>query len=116
MESTDTPPEFDPPAPEDDPEEGAAGNGSDSTNVDSTYADLPFIFARRTVKADRRALPVYVQDRTAAEVEELEGRLAERFDGDEVMALDVREALLVAGLRHADEAVEVLERWGYGRR
>jgi hypothetical protein len=78
--------------------------------------DLPYIFARRTVKADREPLPVYVREGTAEGVDALERRLADRFDGDDLMSLDVREALLRAGLRNADDALEVLEAWGYGRR
>lgn len=98
------------------------GTGDDGGPLPGTDLDgledggLPYIFARRTVKADRDALPVYVRGETADGVAEFERRLAERFDGDELMALDVREALLRAGLRNADEAAAVLEAWGYGRR
>lgn len=90
----------------------SAANGSDQTGV----ADLPFIFARRTVKADRNALPVYVRDSTANGIDELERELDERFDGDDVMSLDVREAVVKAGLRNVDDVVDVMEAWGYGRR
>jgi hypothetical protein len=83
----------------------------------STSSDpLPFIFARRTVKADRDAVPVYVQDQTATEIDELERELSHTFDGDKVMALDVREALIRAGLENADDVRRVMEEWGYGRR
>ncbi|WP_231186791.1 hypothetical protein [Haladaptatus sp. DYF46] len=83
----------------------------------STSSDpLPFIFARRTVKADRDAVPVYVQDQTATEIDELERELGQTFDGDKVMALDVREALIRAGLENADDVRRVMEEWGYGRR
>ncbi|MFC6726028.1 hypothetical protein ACFQE1_16990 [Halobium palmae] len=77
---------------------------------------LPYIFARRTVKADREALPVYVREEAGRGVAELERRLDDRFDGDELMSLDVREALLRAGLRNTDDVVAVLRAWGYGRR
>ncbi|SEO77335.1 hypothetical protein SAMN04487948_10547 [Halogranum amylolyticum] len=82
----------------------------------SGVADLPFIFARRTVKADRDALPVYVRETTAAELDELEREIDERFGGDDVMSLDVREAVVRAGLRNVDDVVDVMEAWGYGRR
>ncbi len=83
----------------------------------STSSDpLPFIFARRTVKADRDAVPVYVQDQTATEIDELERELGQTFDGDKVMALDVREALIRAGLENANDVRRVMEEWGYGRR
>ncbi|MFH5797192.1 hypothetical protein [Haladaptatus sp. CMAA 1911] len=83
----------------------------------STSTDpLPFIFARRTVKADRDAVPVYVQDQTATKIDELERELGKTFDGDKVMALDVREALIRAGLENADDVRRVMEDWGYGRR
>jgi hypothetical protein len=82
----------------------------------SGVADLPFIFARRTVKADRAALPVYVREGTAAEIDDLERELDERFDGDDVMSLDVREAVVKAGLRNVADVVDVMEDWGYGRR
>lgn len=99
-----------------------------STNTDATETDsattesasnvdsLPFIFARRTVKADREAVPVYVQNETAAEIDDLERELGQTFGGDKVMALDVREALIRAGLENADDVQRVMEEWGYGRR
>lgn len=97
----------------DDVEAGSATEGgSDASGV----ADLPFIFARRTVKADRDALPVYVRETTAADLDELERELDERFGGDDVMSLDVREAVVKAGLRNVEDVVDVMETWGYGRR
>ncbi|WP_227356887.1 hypothetical protein [Haladaptatus salinisoli] len=94
---------------------------TDATNANSATTDsnteaLPFIFARRTVKADREAVPVYVQDETAAEIDDLERELSQTFGGDKVMALDVREALIRAGLENADDVQRVMEEWGYGRR
>ncbi|WP_129117045.1 hypothetical protein [Halegenticoccus tardaugens] len=80
------------------------------------FDELPFIFARRTVKADRDALPVYVRESTADDIGALERELDGRFDGDDVMSLDVREAVVRAGLRNADDVVAVMEEWGYGRR
>jgi hypothetical protein len=77
---------------------------------------LPFIFARRTVKADREAVPVYVQDDTAADIGEVERQLGQEFDGDKVMALDVREALVRVGLQNVDDVESVMREWGYGRR
>ena len=78
--------------------------------------ELPFIFARRTVKADREAVPVYLQSEIANEVANVERELAERFDGDKIMSLDVREALIQAGLRNMSDVETVMEEWGYGRR
>ncbi|WP_435157141.1 hypothetical protein [Haladaptatus sp. DFWS20] len=88
-------------------------SGTDSGTGEQT---LPFIFARRTVKADREAVPVYVQGETAGEISELERELSQTFDGDKVMALDVREALIRAGLENTDDVQRVMEEWGYGRR
>lgn len=85
-------------------------------SAESGVGDLPFIFARRTVKADRDALPVYVREGTAAEIDDLERELDERFAGDDVMSLDVREAVVKAGLRNVADVVDVMEGWGYGRR
>ncbi|MFC4356608.1 hypothetical protein ACFO0N_01455 [Halobium salinum] len=98
----------------DDPDDGDSveRDGDGGRDADA----LPYIFARQTVKADRDALPVYVRPETDAAVETLERRLSERFDRDDLMALDVREALLTVGLRNADDVVETLESWGYGRR
>lgn len=87
-----------------------------TTSGSSEPAELPFIFARRTVKADRDALPVYVRPTTADRLDALERELDDRFDGDDVMSLDVREALVTAGLRNVDDVVDVMEEWGYGRR
>lgn len=95
-------------------EADSADSVADSTSASSD--PLPFIFARRTVKADRDAVPVYVQDQTATEIDELERDLSQTFDGDKVMALDVREALIRAGLENVDDVRRVMEEWGYGRR
>ncbi|WP_227377042.1 hypothetical protein [Haladaptatus halobius] len=89
---------------------------SATTEPESAADSLPFIFARRTVKADREAVPVYVQDETAAEIGDLERELSQTFDGDKVMALDVREALIRAGLENSDDVQRVMKEWGYGRR
>ena len=104
---------------------GASRNGHADASTDAQpeadgdsdgLGDLPFIFARRTVKADRDALPVYVRDVTAEDIDALERELESRFDGDDVMSLDVREAVVKAGLRTVDDVVDVMEEWGYGRR
>ncbi|EJN61588.1 hypothetical protein [Halogranum rubrum] len=98
---------------------GAAADDAATETDDSAndgVADLPFIFARRTVKADRDALPVYVRASTADQIGELERELDDRFDGDDVMSLDVREAVVKAGLRNVEDVVDVMETWGYGRR
>ncbi|WP_458207669.1 hypothetical protein [Haladaptatus sp. NG-SE-30] len=93
-----------------------SNSGSTERSAESNTNELPFIFARRTVKADREAVPVYVQDETAAEIDELERELSQQFGGDKVMALDVREALIRAGLENVDDVRRVMEEWGYGRR
>jgi hypothetical protein len=98
---------------------GSEPNTEESGTTETTKASsdpLPFIFARRTVKADRDAVPVYVQDQTATEIDELERELSQTFDADKVMALDVREALIRAGLENTDDVRRVMEEWGYGRR
>lgn len=89
---------------------------SDSGSSSEPGSELPFIFARRTVKADREAVPVYLQSEIANEVANVERELAERFDGDKIMSLDVREALIQAGLRNMTDVEAVMEEWGYGRR
>ena len=89
---------------------------SESPTTSDGLGELPFIFARRTVKADRDALPVYVRSATAEDIDSLERDLESRFDGDDVMSLDVREAVVKAGLRNVDDIVDVMEDWGYGRR
>lgn len=101
-----------PEEPESEPteEETAASESTD------TGSELPFIFARRTVKADREAVPVYLQSEISNEVANVERELAERFDGDKIMSLDVREALIQAGLRNMSDVEAVMEEWGYGRR
>ena len=88
----------------------------EESNTETDSNPLPFIFARRTVKADRDAVPVYVQDQTASKIDDLERELSQTFDGDKVMALDVREALIRAGLENVDDVQRVMEEWGYGRR
>lgn len=97
-------------------ESAADESESESAPTSGGVGDLPFIFARRTVKADRDALPVYVRAATAEDIDSLERDLESRFDGDDVMSLDVREAVVKAGLRNVDDVVDVMEAWGYGRR
>jgi hypothetical protein len=92
--------------------EKEARSDTESTNDD----ELPFIFARRTVKADREALPVYIQTETASIISEAERQLEEQFPGDKIMSLDVREALIRAGLQNLDDAEGIMRGWGYGRR
>ncbi|WP_458189907.1 hypothetical protein [Haladaptatus sp. NG-WS-4] len=94
----------------------ANGDTTDGPVTTENETALPFIFARRTVKADREAVPVYVQDDTATEIDDLERELSQAFAGDKVMALDVREALIRAGLENVDDVRRVMEEWGYGRR
>ncbi|WP_049972128.1 hypothetical protein [Haladaptatus cibarius] len=96
--------------------ESSNAGGNAETDSSAETDTLPFIFARRTVKADREAMPVYVQDTTAGEISDLERELSQRFDGDKVMALDVREALMRAGLENMNDVQRVMEEWGYGRR
>ena len=98
------------------PTETVEETDDEAEESDDETDALPFIFARRTVKADREAVPVYVQDETASEIEEVERRLDQQFDSDKVMALDVREALVRAGLENFDDVERVMEEWGYGRR
>ncbi|GAA0231688.1 hypothetical protein ACFFQF_25880 [Haladaptatus pallidirubidus] len=100
-----------------DSESESSNTGENVETNGSTEPDaLPFIFARRTVKADREAMPVYVQDTTAGKINDLERELSQQFDGDKVMALDVREALIRAGLENANDVQRVMKEWGYGRR
>lgn len=88
-----------------------------SSDAESSEDDeLPFIFARRTVKADREALPVYIQTETASMISEAERQLEQEFTGDKIMSLDVREALVRAGLQNLDDAEQLMREWGYGRR
>ena len=98
------------------PTETVEETDDEAEESDDETDALPFIFARRTVKADREAVPVYVQDETASEIEEVERKLDQQFDSDKVMALDVREALVRAGLENFDDVERVMEEWGYGRR
>jgi len=98
------------------PTETVEETDDEAEESDDETDALPFIFARRTVKADREAVPVYVQDETASEIEEVERKLDQQFDSDKVMALDVREALVRAGLENLDDVERVMEEWGYGRR
>lgn len=103
-------------SPSDERSRNAGGSEAAEEDADAGDDALPFIFARRTVKADREAVPVYLQTETADLLQRVERSLESEFDGDKVMSLDVREAIVRAGLDNVDDVEDVMREWGYGRR
>jgi len=77
--------------------------------------ELPFIYNRDDTTTDRSILSVYGADQTTAKMTDIEQAFSDHFEED-VSALDVREALLIAGMHHVDTAGKVLKLWGYGLR
>lgn len=75
---------------------------------------LPYIYDRNGVQTDRDPFSVRIQSETERLVRLTELQLTELFPEDDIKALDVREALLLAGLYNLDELVAILEEWGYG--
>lgn len=85
-------------------------------NREDIEGSLPYIYDRNGVQANRDPFSVRIQSETERLVRLTELQLSELFPDDDIKALDVREALLLAGLYNLDDLVSILEEWGYGER
>jgi len=92
--------------------DASAENGDEGTDVP---AEFPYIYRRDKVKDERPDVhQLFVRDETDTLARDAERDL-EKLLGEDVYRLDAREAIYLAGMRHLDEAADVLREWGYDR-
>ncbi|QLC34754.1 hypothetical protein EFA46_010820 (plasmid) [Halarchaeum sp. CBA1220] len=89
---------------------------SESGNASSDEPlELPYIYRRDKVKDERPDVhQLFVRSETDESARDAERDL-EKLLGEDVYRLDAREAIYLAGMRHLDEAADVLREWGYDR-
>lgn len=84
----------------------------DSDSADSSGDILPYIFARNSVKTDRRMIQYFLRDETEALETEVKTAVEQEL-GTDVYLTDIREALVRVGAKHTDEVADELREWGY---
>ena len=92
--------------------EPRAATGTQDTETGQSEDRLPYIFARNTVKSDRKMTQYFLRDEAQA-VEKDAQRAIEDEIGTDVSLIDVREALVLVGAEHLDEVADELRNWGY---
>ncbi|GGL38993.1 hypothetical protein GCM10009037_23330 [Halarchaeum grantii] len=93
--------------------EGAASESGDASSDEPI--ELPYIYRRDKVKDERPDVhQLFVRSETDESARDAERDL-EKLLGEDVYRLDAREAIYLAGMRHLDEAADVLREWGYDR-
>ncbi|MFC6825087.1 hypothetical protein [Halopelagius fulvigenes] len=93
----------------------AAEPSSDANESDEGLSrdELPFILRRDKVKDERPEVhQLFVQRETHEEAVDAERALEKRLD-EGLSRTDAREAIYLAGMRHLDDAEEILREWGY---
>ncbi|WP_049986064.1 hypothetical protein [Halobellus rufus] len=80
---------------------------------DRRTMQIPYKFRRDGVQDGRNRVPLFLKPETKDAEREALRELEEKF-GDNVSLTDLREALVLVGLEHADEVKAQLEEWGYG--
>lgn len=79
-------------------------------------SQLPYIHDRVGTTADRSILSIYGTEQTEQQLTAVENAFDRHFESEDVAALDVREAIILAGLRNLNTAGQILKLWGYGMR
>lgn len=74
---------------------------------------IPYKFRRDGVQDGRNRVPLFLRPETKTAEREALRELEETFENN-VSLTDLREALVLVGLEHADEVKAQLEEWGYG--
>lgn len=92
--------------------ETSSATGSQDSDTEQSEDGLPYIFARNTVKSDRKMTQYFLRDEAQA-VEKDAQRAIEEELGTDVSLIDVREALVLVGAEHLDEVADELRDWGY---
>jgi hypothetical protein len=86
----------------------------DTSQTTAPSPDIPYTYARNSVKDRREQYPLHRQPETNEQVETLVEKFRAEFPNDRTYRTDVVEALVRAGLNHEDEVEAQLEEWGYG--
>jgi hypothetical protein len=94
-------------------EAGSDAGPDAATDSDGAPLRIPYKFRRDGVQDGRDRVPLFVQPDTKSAERDARRELENRFD-DSVSLTDLREALVMVGLRHLDEVEAHLEEWGYG--
>jgi hypothetical protein len=80
--------------------------------TDGDKPEIPYIFRRSSVKADRKQRPIFlrphIEDRESAFVRTLEDEL-----GEDVYKTDALEAAIVVAMNNPDLVAQELREWGY---
>lgn len=92
--------------------ETSSTTGSQDSDTDQSEDRLPYIFARNTVKSDRKMTQYFLRDEAQAVEKDTKQAIEEEL-GTEVSLIDVREALVLVGAEHLDEVADRLREWGY---
>ncbi len=82
----------------------------------SSTSRMPFIYRRKNVKDQRDQIHIYITNATEQDLMDVEREFNREFEDDTVYSLDVREAVIKAGLENVERAEEIMEEWGYGLR
>jgi len=85
---------------------------SSTSSAASDREELPYIFARSNVKADRTMVQYFLREETEQVESDVERRLEQEL-GTDVLLTDIREALVRVGAHHLDEVADELRDWGY---
>ncbi|GAA0307647.1 hypothetical protein [Halarchaeum salinum] len=94
---------------------GDAAAGNDGAGDVPSEFEFPYIYRRDKVKDERPDVhQLFVRDETDTLARDAERDL-EKLLGEDVYRLDAREAIYLAGMRHLDDAADVLRSWGYDR-
>jgi hypothetical protein len=89
------------------------GRASESPRSERTQMQIPYKFRRDGVQDGRDRVPLFLHGETKSAERDALRELEDRFDAD-VSLTDLREALVMVGLKHLDEVEGQLEEWGYG--
>ncbi|WP_435102840.1 hypothetical protein [Halarchaeum sp. P4] len=96
-------------------EDASADVSTEDESASGAPLELPYIYRRDKVKDERPDVhQLFVRDETDSQARDAERDL-EKLLGEDVYRLDAREAIYLAGMRHLDEAADVLREWGYDR-
>lgn len=86
---------------------------TETEETKSSKQSLPWIYSRDSVQDGRvRTVQLHLQSEANRRDREFRAELQAR-SSENLKKADFREALFLAGLDHLDEAIDILEDWGY---
>lgn len=83
---------------------------------DTNDIEIPYIFRRQSVTAGRTGLSVMLRKDVLDDLSDAEWDLTSEFTNDKVYDYDVREAIIITGLKNIDEVKETMREMGFGHR